>query len=74
MAPEVMNSGKVIEPEKGKVSYYGYNHASDWWSLGVIMYTMKFLRKPFVKPESRVTNDPTSDGTESLPSHSNMER
>ena len=59
MAPEVMNSGKRVEPEGGKLSYYGYSHQADWWSLGIIAYSMKFLRKPFIQSEVGTSSNST---------------
>ena len=75
MAPEVMNSGKVIEPEDGKAKYFGYGHSADWWSLGIITYCLKFLRKPFLELDSSLS-DQTSTIFEKdkEPSHINMER
>ena len=75
MAPEVMNSGKVIEPEDGKAKYFGYGHSADWWSLGIITYCLKFLRKPFLQLDSSLS-DQTSPMFEKNkePSHINMER
>ena len=78
MAPEVMNSGKkVVSGLDGndQISYHGYGHAVDWWSLGVITYSMKFLRKPFYQTLSKSDYDKQEDKEELLPlSHANMER
>ena len=75
MAPEVMNSGKVIEPEDGVAKYFGYGHSSDWWSLGVIIYSLKFLRKPFLQLDSSLLDRSSSIFEKAKePSHINMER
>ena len=74
MAPEVMNSGEILDHEVTKRSYNGYGHSADWWSLGVIVYSMKFLRKPFVQPDSSLTNRSDSTEKEPLVAHLCMER
>ena len=73
MAPEVMNSGKVSVEDFGKCSYNGYGQSADWWSLGVIVYRMKFLRKPFVQPEN-LTNNSAHTEKETKMDHLYMER
>ena len=74
MAPEVMNSGKIYNSEDGNPSYYGYGHSADWWSLGVITYSMKFLRKPFVQPEARMSGESSTSENVGEFGHNNMER
>ena len=78
MAPEVMNSGKKVVCDlagNDRTSYHGYGHAVDWWSLGVIAYSMKFLRKPFEQPSLKPDCDAQGDKDKHLSqAHANMER
>ena len=74
MSPEVMNSGKTYDSEDGNPLYYGYCHSADWWSLGVITYSMKFLRKPFVQPEARMSGESSTSENVGGFGHNNMER
>ena len=74
MAPEVMNSGKVVLPENGETKYFGYGHSADWWSLGVIIYSMKFLRKPFLLLDSSSLKNSSPVEKDGEQCHANMER
>ena len=78
MAPEVMNSGKKVVcglDGNDQISYHGYGHAVDWWSLGVITYSMNFLRKPFEQPSLKSDCDEQNDKEKFLSqAHANMER
>ena len=74
MAPEVMNSGKVVQPDNGETKYFGYGHTADWWSLGVIIYCMKFLRKPFLLLDSNSLRKSSTLEKDVEQSHTNMER
>ena len=74
MAPEVMNSGKVVLPENGETKYFGYGHSADWWSLGVIIYSMKFLRKPFLLLDSSSLRNSSPVEKDGEQCHANMER
>ena len=74
MAPEVMNSGKVVQPDNGETKYFGYGHTADWWSLGVITYCMKFLREPFLLLDSNSLRKSSTLEKDVEQSHTNMER
>ena len=74
MAPEVMNSGKVVQPDNGETKYFGYGHTADWWSLGVMIYGMKFLRKPFLLLDSNSLRKSSTLEKDVEQSHTNMER
>ena len=74
MAPEVMNSGKMVLPENGETKYFGYGHSADWWSLGVIIYSMKFLRKPFLLLHSSSLRNSSPVEMDGEQCHANMER
>ena len=74
MAPEVMNSGKVVQPDNGEAKYFGYGHTADWWSLGVIIYGLKFLRKPFLPLDSNSLRKSSTLEKDVEQSHTNMER
>ena len=74
MAPEVMNSGKMSDDDLSKRSFHGYGQSADWWSLGVIVYSMKFLRKPFMQPDGSSAKDAVHTEKDNLESHLYMER
>ena len=76
MAPEILMSDTVMENAMCGQSYLGYGQSADWWSLGVIVYSLAFLRKPFSRPDSAISsNEYTSnvDGEE-ISSHLQMQR
>ena len=76
MAPEILMADTVTDNANCGQSCLGYGQSADWWSLGVIVYSLAFLRKPFPKPESAISSNEytTKVDGEEMSSHLQMQR
>ena len=53
MAPELIGDDREVGEEEGEervVHHHPYTPKSDMWALGVILYELCSLRKPFTAP------------------------